>query len=102
MKNVLIEYTLKPGMDVEDIKPAIEKLVAGLREHGGGALYTSYRKQGDAPSFAHVGAFPDEAQLAKAQQMPFFGEFAGFLKARCAEGPSVTNLSVVASTVLDD
>jgi len=99
MRVVMIEYTLKPDLDVGDIEPSVQRFVAGLKEHGGDTVrYTSFRKEGDAPRFAHLGIFRDVDRLANTQEQPFFGEFARFLKERCVEGPTVTNLSVVAST----
>jgi hypothetical protein len=97
MKIARIEYTLRDGVDIDEVKAAIATFVAGIRQHDAGHRYTSYQ-HADAPrQFIHIGAF-DPDRLPDLQAQPFFGQFAGFLRDRCERGPDVTWLAEVAST----
>ena len=100
MKHMMIQYKLKEDAAVDDVKKAIRGFIGHLRETSDGIKYSSYEKPDHARSFVHVGFFPDADVLKTVQGQPWFGEFAGFLKERCEEGPSVTWLSPVASTFL--
>ena len=98
MKQVMIQYQLSPGADVERVKQAIGRFVSGLKESSDRIRYTSYQKNEPERSFVHIGYFPDEATVQQAQSRPFFGEFSSFLKQHCSEGPAVSWLVTVAST----
>jgi len=98
MKNVMIRYTLKDDVAIDDVKAAATRFIDAMREHSGAILYTSYQEQEAQRCFVHVGMFPDAEVVKSMQAKPFFGEFSAFLGERCAEGPAVTWLSPVAST----
>ena len=100
MKHVLIRYTVKDDVDLDELSAGITRFVAGLKETSADILYTSYRLGEDTRDFAHVGFFPSKEVLADVQSKPFFGEFASFLKERCADGPGVTFMAQVASTFM--
>lgn len=96
-KNVRIEYTIRPDVDLDEVKREIAEFVAGIRDHDGAHLYTSYQLVDEPTRFVHIGEL-DDGSVAALQQQPFFARFAGFLRERCAAGPTVTTLARVAST----
>lgn len=96
MRTVRIDYTLRDDVDVAEVTAGIAKFVAGLAAHPATRHYTSYQHAAAPRQFTHVGSFGDG--LTDLQAQPFFGEFTGFLRARCEHGPVVTQLAEVAST----
>lgn len=96
-KNVRIEYTLRPDVDLDEVKREISAFVAGIHAHDAAARYTSFQLADEPSRFVHIGEFPDNSTPGL-QDQPFFGKFTAFLRARCAAGPTVTTLARVAST----
>ena len=97
MKQIRIEYTLKPTADLALVKQRITAFVAGLKEHRATIHYTSFQHAQSPLRFTHVGAF-DDAQVADLQAQPFFGSFTAFLREQAEVGPEVAGLVEVAST----
>lgn len=97
-KTVLIEYTLSPSADVEDVERHIGDFVAGIRALQIGISYASHRQGGTERGYAHIGRIPDEAALAKLQSAPFFKAFSEYLPTVCSARPRVSWLETVAST----
>jgi hypothetical protein len=91
---VRIDYTIKPDVDLEEMKRAIREFVASIASHHADHRYTSYQSASDPRSFVHVGEIVDVDNF---QTTPFFRKFSQFLRERCAAGPEVTFLSRVAS-----
>lgn len=97
MKQIRIEYTLKPNADLALVKQRITAFVAGLKEHRATVHYTSFQHAGSPLRFTHVGAFHDE-HVADMQAQSFFGSFTAFLREQAEVGPEVAQLVEVAST----
>lgn len=98
METILLEYTLKPDVSIDEVEARIARFVNGMRELGMGVRYTSHRKRGSERSYAHVGVFPNAEAEKAVTTAPFFKEFTAYLPERCSEKPRVTRLDVVAST----
>lgn len=98
MRTVLVEYTLSPGADTEDVERHIRDFIAGIRALDVGVWYTSHRVPGEGRSYKHVGFMPNEEAQAKLVGAPFFGPFGQYLRTMTVEPPRVTWLDVVATT----
>lgn len=96
MRTVRIDYTLRDDVDVAEVTANIARFVASLGAHPATRHYTSYQHAAAPRQFTHVGSFTGD--VAELQAQPWFGEFTGFLRARCEHGPVVTQLAEVAST----
>ncbi len=97
MKIVRIDYTVRDDVDLDQVKAAIAKFIAGIRAHDASHQYTSFVHVASPRQFTHLGIIAAD-RLADLQAQPFFGDFAGFLRAHCVRGPEVTWLDQVAST----
>ena len=98
MKTVLIEYTVRPEADLEQVEAHIRDFVAGIGALDLGIGYTSHRRTGDSRRYMHLGVMPDERAQATLQAAPFFAPFGRFLRSVTIEPPRVTWLDVIATT----
>src|SRR5258708_3307449 len=94
MKRVCIQYTIRPDVDLDELKHAIAAFVAGIGAHDPKHHYTSFQHTDDPRRFLHIGEFVEEA-LPSFQTEPFFIRFTTYLRERCAAGPEVSGLDQV-------
>jgi hypothetical protein len=94
---IRVDYTVKPEVDLENLKADIYEFVAGIRSHHPEHRYTSFQHSADPNRFIHIGELVEEA-LPDLQKQPFFWHFTEYLPGRCCIGPEVTRLDRVAST----
>ncbi|MCW3100117.1 MAG: hypothetical protein JWL77_5735 [Chthonomonadaceae bacterium] len=97
MKSVCIQYTIRPDVDLDELKRAITEFVAGINAHDPRHRYTSFQHAEDPRRFVHIGEFVEEAPPTF-QEEPFFQHFTAYLRERCASGPEVSSLERVAFT----
>lgn len=97
MKIVRIQYTIREGVDLDEVKARIATFVAGIAQHDPGHRYTSHQVTASPREFVHIGAMAAD-RTADLQAQPFFGAFSGYLREHCEKGPDVTWLEEVAST----
>ena len=97
---VRIDYTVKPNVDLEELRGEIAKFVAGFRAHHEQHRYTSLQHANDPRRFTHFGELVDEVNDDLPKQ-PFFLRFTGYLREKCSSGPEVCRLNCVASTALE-
>ncbi|MGH9353353.1 MAG: hypothetical protein ACRD2G_14525 [Terriglobia bacterium] len=95
-KYVRIDYTIKPDVDLGEVKAAIGEFVASIASHHPDHRYTSYQSATDPRRFVHIAELVEDA-VADFQTRPFFLKFSEFLHEHCATGPDVTLLTRVAS-----
>ena len=100
-KYIRIDYIVKSGVDLDELKGAIAEFVAGIRAHHPEHRYTSFQHPSDPFRFIHIGEFVEEV-LPDLQKQPFFLRFTGHLRELCSIGPDVTRLDRVASTINQD
>jgi len=100
-KYIRIDYVVKSGVDLDELKGAIAEFVAGIRAHHPEHRYTSFQHPSDPFRFIHIGEFVEEV-LPDLQKQPFFLRFTGHLREQCSIGPDVTRLDRVASTINQD
>jgi hypothetical protein len=93
---VLVDYVVRPDVELPDVTAAIARFVAGIGAHDPGHRYTSYQLAKEPRRFVHVGEI-DAVRLPDLQAQPFFTSFSAFLRERCEQGPRVTWLQTVAS-----
>ncbi len=98
MKSVRIEYTIRPEVDLEELKQAIRGFVAGIGSLHPENRYTSFQYEKNPRRFVHVGEIVEEV-VPVLQAATFFSRFTTYLREQCAIGPEVMNLSPVASTL---
>jgi len=91
-----IDYTIKPDVDLAEVKDAIGEFVRSIAAHHPDHRYTSFQYASDPRRFVHVGELVEDV-VADFQATPFFRKFSKFLRESCATGPEVTLLSRVAS-----
>ena len=91
MTYIRIDYSVKPDVDLGELKTAIGEFVAGIRSHHPEHRYTSFQHPADPFRFIHIGEVVEEV-LPDLQKQSFFQHF------RCSAGPEVTRLDRVAST----
>jgi hypothetical protein len=96
-KYIRVDYTVKPVVDLDELKGAIAEFVSGMRSHHPEHRYTSFQHPADPLRFIHIGEMVEEA-LPDLQKQSFFQHFTGYLRERCSIGPEVTRLDRVAST----
>jgi quinol monooxygenase YgiN len=94
---IRVDYTVKPNVDLNNLRDAITEFVAGIRSHHPGHRYTSFQHPADPNRFIHIGEVVEEA-LPDLQKQPFFQRFTEYLPGQCSDGPEVTRLERVAST----
>lgn len=94
---VRIDYTVKPNVDLEELRGEIAKFVAGFRAHHQEHRYTSLQYANDPRRFTHFAELNDEVNDAIPKQ-PFFQRFTGYLGEKCSSGPEVIRLNCLAST----
>ncbi len=94
---IRIDYSVKPDVDLDELKTAIGEFVAGIRSHHPEHRYTSFQHPADPFQFIHIGEVVEEV-LLDLQRQSFFQHFTGYLRERCSAGPEVTRLDRVAST----
>ena len=97
MKYIRVDYTVKPEVDLDNLKAAIAEFVAGIHSHRPEHRYTSFQHPADPNRFIHIGEFVEEV-LPDLQTQPFFRHFTEYLPGQCSAGPEVTQLDRVAST----
>jgi hypothetical protein len=97
-KYIRIDYTVKPNVDLDNLKAAITEFVAGIRSHHPQHHYTSFQHPADPNRFIHIGEILEEVP-PDLQKQPFFRHFTEYLPRQCSVGPEVTRLDRVASTV---
>lgn len=97
MPQFLIQYRVKPEL-AEQQEAAVRAFLDGIRAVGDPeASYASFKGE-DGVSFTHMARFESEEALKRFQAQPHFKTFSEGLKARCAEGPRATRITLVAST----
>ena len=97
MRYIRVDYTVKPDVDLENLKAAIAEFVIGIRSHHPEHRYTSFQHPSDPKRFTHIGEVVEEV-LPDLQKQPFFRHFTEYLPGECSVGPEVTRLDRVAST----
>ncbi len=96
-RNIRVDYTVKPEVDLDNLEADIYEFVAGIRSHHQEHRYTSFQHPADPHRFIHIGELVEEA-LPDLQKQPFFRRFTEYLPGQCSAGPEVTRLDRVAST----
>ena len=96
-KYIHVDYTVKPDVDLDNLKVAITEFVAGIHSHHPEHRYTSFQHPADPNRFIHIGEVVEEV-LPDLQKQPFFQQFTEYLPGQCSVGPEVTRLDRVAST----
>src|SRR5260370_41580989 len=96
-KYIRVDYTVKPDVDLDNLKAAIGEFVAGIRSHHPEHRYTSFQHPADPFRFIHIVEVVEEV-LPDLQKQSFFQHFTGYLRERVSAGPEVTRLDRVAST----
>jgi len=96
-KYIRVDYTVKPEVNLGNLKAGIYEFVAGIRRHHPEHRYTSFQHPADPNRFIHIGEFVEEA-IPDLQKQPFFRHFTEYLPGQCSVGPEVTRLERVAST----
>ena len=96
-KYIRVDYTVKPEVDLDNLKSDIYEFVAGIRSHHPEHRYTSFQHPANPNRFIHIGELVEEA-LPDLQKQPFFRHFTEHLPRQCSVGPEVTRLERVAST----
>jgi quinol monooxygenase YgiN len=94
---IRIEYTIKPDVDLDEVRTAITTFVAAIANHHPEHRYTSFQSIKEPRSFTHLGELRDGA-VDDLLTRPFFKEFSEFLRASCLSGPEAVRLTQVAST----
>jgi hypothetical protein len=97
MKFVRIEYTIRPEVDLDELKGEVGEFVAGIGALHPENRYTSFQHAKDPLRFVHMGEIVEEVVPAL-QGAPFFKRFTTYLRERCAVGPEAIDLKQVAST----
>ena len=96
-KYIRVDYTVKPEVDLDNLKAAITEFVAGIRSHHPEHRYASFQHPADPFRFIHIGEVVEEV-IPDLQKQPFFRHFTEYLPGQCSAGPEVTQLDRVAST----
>jgi hypothetical protein len=96
-KCIRVDYTVKPDVDLDNLKVAITEFVAGIHSHHPEHRYTSFQHPAEPNRFIHIGEVVEEV-LPDLQKQPFFRQFTEYLPGQCSVGPEVTRLDRVAST----
>ena len=95
---VLIEYRVSVE-NVEAQEAAVRAFIAAVKaSNDPGFRYASYKRP-DGVSFVHHAWLADEDARKRFQALPEFKGFAEGLNARSVEGPTVSSLDLVASSV---
>lgn len=97
---VRIDYTVKPEVNMEELKGEIREFVAGFRAHHQQHRYTSLQHAADPLRFTHFGEVVEDV-THDLQKQPFFLHFTEYLREKCSSGPEVTGLNRVASTAAE-
>ena len=97
---IRIDYTVKPDVNIEELKGEIGEFVTGFRTHHHQHRYTSLQYASDPLRFTHFGEVVEEV-AHDLQQQPFFLHFTQYLREKCSSGPEVTRLNRVASTAAE-
>jgi len=77
-KYIRINYTVKPDVDLENLKAAISEFVEGIRSHHSEHRYASFQHPADPHRFIHIGEFVEEV-LPNMQKQAFFQRFTEYL-----------------------
>jgi len=91
-----IDYTIKPDVDLGEVKDAIVEFVRSIAAHHPDHRYTSFQYASEPMRFVHFGELVGEV-VEDFQETPSFKKFSKFLGEHCADRPEVTFLSRVAS-----
>src|SRR5579864_4531635 len=94
---IRVDYTVKPDVDLNNLKAAITEFVAGIRSHHPEHRYTSFQHPADPNRFIHIGDVV-EAVLPDLQKQPFCRLFTEYSPGQCSVRPEVTRVERVAST----
>jgi quinol monooxygenase YgiN len=94
---IRIEYTIKPDVDLNEVRMAITSFVEAIATHHPDHRYTSFQSIKEPRDFTHVGELRDEA-VDDLLTRPFFKEFSEFIRPKCSFGPEAVRLTQVAST----
>jgi hypothetical protein len=97
MKCICIQYTIRPDVDLDQLKRTIAEFVAGIGANDPKHRYTSFQYTDDPRRFIHIGELVEDA-LPTFQDEPFFKRFTAYLLERCASGPEVSEIDRVATT----
>jgi len=97
MKFFRIEYTVRPDVNLDELKGAIGEFVAEISALHPENRYTSFQHLKDPRRFVHVGEIVEDV-VPTLQAAPFFKRFRTYLRERCAVGPESLELNQVAST----
>ena len=98
MKCIRISYSVRPEVNLDEVKTAITEFVAAIAAHHPGHRYSSFQFIDNPREFIHVGELVEEA-VADFQSQPFFRTFSEYLHQRCNQSPKSTSLTRVASTL---
>jgi hypothetical protein len=94
--HVVLQYTVKPEVDVEEVKAGVRRFVGEIRAS---ELRIGYRSmQLDERRFVHVITVDDAETQAALEAKPWFKDFGPWLRARCAEGPTASRPKLVVQT----
>ncbi len=83
-KYIRVDYTVKPEVDLDNLKAAITEFVAGIRSHHPEHRYTSFQHPADPNRFIHIGEVVEEV-LPDLQKQPFFRHFTEYLPGQCSD-----------------
>ncbi len=75
-KYIRVDYSVKPDVDLDELKAAIAEFVAGIRSHHPEHRYTSFQHPADPFRFIHIGEVVEEV-LPDLQKQSFFQHFTG-------------------------
>src|SRR6266850_4637954 len=73
-KYIRVDYSVKPDVDLDELKAASGKFVAGIRSHHPEHRYSSFQHPADPFRFMHIGEVLEEV-LPDLQQQSFFQHF---------------------------
>jgi hypothetical protein len=97
MKSIRIEYTIRPDVDLDELKHAIAEFVAGIGALHPENRYTSFQYAKAPRRFIHFAEIVEDV-LPALQAEPFFIRFTTYLREQCIAGPEASWLDQVAST----
>jgi len=98
MKYLMSKYTVKEEK-LKEIKKAISKVVAEIREHEPRTLYLVFREPGQ-PTFIHLMAFENEAAERKHAQSRYLDHFVKAVYPNCVGKPVFAELALFGASKL--
>lgn len=70
-KYIRVDYTVKPDVDLGELKAAIAEFVAGIHSHHPEHRYSSFQHPADPSRFIHIGEVVEEV-IPDLQKHPSF------------------------------